>query len=71
MTDYLVAARSLAAAPEDEGGVLESQLDAITRELVRFEHVLSDAGAYEDAATIAEARRNARLEALRMWDEAS
>jgi hypothetical protein len=70
VTDYLVTAMSLATAPEKEAKELESQLEAITRELLRFENALSDVGAYKDAATVAEARRNARLEALRMWDEA-
>jgi hypothetical protein len=71
VTDYLVAAISLAAAPEKEAQDLEWQLEAITKELLRFEDALLEVGAYKDAASVAEARRNARLEALRLWDAAS
>jgi hypothetical protein len=81
VTDYLVVARALARVPDEEKGaiekeaveqkVLEAELETVARDVLRFEDALSDASAYDEAATIAAARRDARLEALRMWDVAS
>lgn len=69
VTDYLILATELPSAPEHELKALELRLEQLTEELLAAEAALVDASAYAEAAAVAEARRSARLDALRLWGE--